>query len=88
MTSDRAPSLFDGPGEEWTGMPEFVQEDREPIQKIVVNFATRDDVDAFAVIVGYALTPRSRSIWFPFKHRTNAAAFEYRDAREPDDIPR
>ncbi len=65
--------------EEWAGMPEFVQPDAQPVQKIVVNFATHEDVAAFAKLVGYTLTPKSRSIWFPFRDRTNRRAFEYDD---------
>jgi hypothetical protein len=64
---------------EWVGMPEFVQPDAQPCQKIVVNFETPDDVQAFAELVGYALTSKSRSIWFPFRDRKNRKAFEYVD---------
>ena len=64
---------------EWEGMPEFVQESAEPIQKIVVNFATREDVQKFAELTGYKLSDKSRSIWFPFKDRTNRKALEYVD---------
>lgn len=66
-------------GQHWLGMPEFVQGSAEPIQQIVVNFATPEDVQAFAEVVGYRLTPRSRSIWFPYRPRVNRKAHQYED---------
>lgn len=60
-------------------MPEFVQNDARPVQKIVVNFSTPDDVQQFAKLVGYDLTPKSRSIWFPYRERVNRKAIEYVD---------
>jgi hypothetical protein len=64
---------------EWKGMPEFVQDDAQPVQKIVVNFASPEDVQTFARLVGYDLTPKSRSIWFPYRERVNRKALEYVD---------
>lgn len=65
--------------QEWTGMPEFVQENKEPFQKIVVNFENAADVQKFASLVGYKLTDKSRSIWFPHRDRKNRKAFVYED---------
>lgn len=57
--------------EEWKGMPEFVRLDNNPFQRIVVNFRTREDVQAFAKLVGRKITNRTDSIWFPpYKTRT------------------
>lgn len=64
----------------WEGMPEFVQEDRQPLQKIVVNFATREDVDAFAELIGAKFTPKSKSVWFPFRPRDVMTHTAYVDA--------
>jgi hypothetical protein len=51
--------------EEWRGMPEFYMGDATPIQKITVNFATREDVADFAQRIGQSVTPRTDSIWYP-----------------------
>jgi hypothetical protein len=51
--------------EAWQGMPEFVQEDLTSIKSVLVHFETREDMDAFAVLVGQRLTMDTRSIWFP-----------------------
>jgi len=55
--------------EEWNGMPEFIQEDKLPIQTIVVSFETKEDVQDFANIIGQKLTYKTKSIWFPAKSR-------------------
>jgi hypothetical protein len=55
--------------EEWQGMPEFIQEDKLPIQTIVVSFETKEDVQDFANIIGQKLTYKTKSIWFPAKSR-------------------
>ena len=52
---------------EWVGMPEFNQKDKQPVQKIVVNFETHEDVQEFAKLTGYTLTNKSKTIWFPYK---------------------
>jgi hypothetical protein len=55
--------------EEWQGMPEFIQEDKQPIQTIVVSFETKEDVQDFANLIGQKLTYKTKSIWFPQKSR-------------------
>ena len=56
--------------EEWVGMPEFVQEKKEPFSKIIIRFESEADLDDFAAKIGQKLTPKTKSIWHPFKaHR-------------------
>lgn len=55
--------------EEWQNMPEFIQEDKEPYQSIVVSFETKEDVQKFSELVGQKLTYKTKSIWFPPKNR-------------------
>ena len=50
---------------EWVGMPEYEQENKEPFKIIGVQFATQEDVDAFAKLTGAKITPRTQGIWFP-----------------------
>ena len=81
------PSLFDNLDEfskwsgEWAGMPEFVQEDLRPIQRIVVNFETKKDVDEFSKLIGQKLTYKTDTIWFP--HRPNEVIKNTRYVDEP-----
>ena len=53
--------------EQWQGMPEFVQEKQEPFAKLIVRFETEADMMAFADIIGQKLTPKTKSIWHPFR---------------------
>jgi len=50
---------------EWIGMPEYIQDDLEPIQQIIISFATSEDVQEFAELINRKLTSKTKSIWFP-----------------------
>lgn len=52
---------------EWNGMPEFVQEGKEPFSKIIIRFDNENDLHDFAKLINQKLTPKTKSIWFPFK---------------------
>jgi len=54
---------------EWVDMPEFVQDKVEPYSKLVVRFDTHDDLMEFSKLIGQKLTPKTNSIWHPFKAR-------------------
>lgn len=60
--------LFD-PGKawenEWVDMPEYRHKDLTPKRSVLVHFASKADVDAFADLVGQRITPQTRSLWFP-----------------------
>lgn len=51
----------------WVEMPEFVQEKKEPFAKIIIRFETEEDLQDFAKIIDQKLTPKTKSIWHPFK---------------------
>ena len=51
--------------DEWVGMPEFVQEDQSPWKQIRVSFASREDMEAFAKLVGQTVTFQTQSLWYP-----------------------
>lgn len=70
--------------EEWGGMPEFIQDDKQPVQKIVVNFATREDVQAFADLIGAKFTDKSKTTWFPVQPRAKMTHTAYIDADASD----
>ena len=62
---------------EWVGMPEFVQEDLNAVQQVIINFATKDDVQAFAELIGQKLTSKTQSVWYPKAERFNAINYIY-----------
>lgn len=65
------PEPEDDPNEHWKGMPEFEQEDKMGVQSIHVHFKTREDVVAFAKLIGQNLTDKTRSIWYPQIEKTD-----------------
>jgi len=58
--------VFDA-DEEWVGMPEFVQEKKEPFSKLIIRFETEGDLKSFSKMINQKLTPKTKSIWHPFK---------------------
>tara|TARA_R110000824_G_scaffold41370_3_gene123168 strand:+ start:397 stop:648 length:252 start_codon:yes stop_codon:yes gene_type:complete len=71
MNKKKQTNLFEELGveenwrEEWQDMPEFVQKDKEPLQKIIVSFASLEDVKEFGKLINQNLTYKTKSIWFP-----------------------
>ena len=51
--------------DEWQNMPEFVQENQEPFQSVIVHFETKQDRNNFAKLIDQNITYRTPSIWFP-----------------------
>ena len=64
---------------EWIGMPEFVQEDLEPIQQIIISFATREDVQDFSKLIRQKLTHKTKSVWYPKVDNENLLKYLYVD---------
>lgn len=68
--------------QEWKDMPEFIQKDKKPFQKIVINFQTYDDVKEFAKLLGFSVTNKTKSIWFPIKDKDKPREFAYVDTNK------
>ncbi len=50
---------------EWTGMPEFNNDDLSPKRQVIISFKTDEDVQLFANLINQELTAKTKSIWFP-----------------------
>ena len=68
--------------DEWTDMPEFVMEDQSPKRKIVVSFRNEEDVQKFAELVDQKITPKQKSLWYPFMPKRTYADKRYVDEDE------
>lgn len=64
---------------EWDGMPEFIQEKKEPYKKLIIRFETEKDYQEFAELIDQKLTPKTKSIWHPFKSHFRKTKREYVD---------
>lgn len=57
-------SMVDANGE-WTGMPEFTQEDKTAFRTVKIHFTCQEDVDAFARLLNQKVTENTKFLWFP-----------------------
>lgn len=65
---------------EWVGMPEFVQEKKEPFKELIVRFETEQDYIDFQRVINQKLTVKTKSIWHPFKSHWGLERLVYKDA--------
>mgnify|MGYP003351411286 CR=1 FL=1 len=65
---------------EWVGMPEFVQEKKDPFKELIVRFETEQDYQDFQKVIEQRLTFKTKSIWFPFKSHWGLERKVYKDA--------
>lgn len=65
------------PNKEWTGMPEFNQDDKMPFRTILVHFDSQDAIDAFSDIIGQNITDKTKSIWHPEQIRMDTESKRY-----------
>lgn len=51
------------------GMPEFESHKTKPKINILFNFNNEEDVKKFSELIDYKLTPKTRSVTFPFREK-------------------
>lgn len=68
-------------GEEsaWDGMPEFLMEDLTPYRAINVRFRNAEDVANFEKLMGQIITPKQKTIWFPYAEPRKTSHLRYVD---------
>ena len=69
MSNKDQQQLFDNPPawtEHWQGMPEFRQDNRKPMQTVMVHLATEDDRQQLQAVIGQTITPNTKYLWFPY----------------------
>jgi|TARA_R110000764_G_scaffold200622_1_gene285909 hypothetical protein len=50
---------------EWSGMPEFKNDDLSPARQVIVSFKTEEDVKLFSNLLNQEITSKTKSFWFP-----------------------
>jgi len=63
----------------WQGMPEFEQDDISSFRRLIVHFASPDDVSAFANLLDQKITESTKWLWYPKLQKANLKNLEYRD---------
>jgi len=69
---------------EWHMMPEFLQQNTEPVQQIIVSFQSYDHVKQFGRLVDQNVTPNTKSVWYPKKETLPPKFFLYVDDDESE----
>lgn len=62
---------------EWSGMPEFSQEDKLAWRTIKVHFKNQQAIDNFAKTIKQKIGPAARFVWFPEEQKAVVADKEY-----------
>jgi len=61
--------IGEGVSPDWTGMPEFDQQDITAFRTIKIHFKSQADVDAFAERIGQQVHEKTKYLWFPPEER-------------------
>ena len=83
MSDNNVLSLFDKeeiPAEwekEWQNMPEYIQENNDPFQSVIVHFRNESDRKEFESLIGQKMTYKTKSIWFPEYDKEKPSNFLY-----------
>jgi len=51
---------------EWKDMPEFIQKDLTSYRKINIHFRNEEDIKIFSDLINQKITPKQKSLWFPY----------------------
>ena len=62
---------------EWQNMPEYNQEDLEPIKQLIISFDSYEDYFNFGKLVDQKLTKKTKSIWHPKLKKTTFTNLRY-----------
>ena len=66
--------------DEWVGMPEFVQEKKEPYKTLVVRFESEQDYLDFQKRIDQKITNKTKSIWHPYRSHWGLVKKVYKNA--------
>ncbi len=70
--------------EEWKDMPEYIQDNKMPVQQIIVSFKTQEDVRKFGELLGCRCTYKTKSLWYPSIKRETPSKFVYKTESNKD----
>lgn len=70
--------------EHWVNMPEYIVDDKNPIQSIIIHFRSRDDVTAFAKLIKQRITQKTKYLWYPEIKKLNSR-YVYVDEEDEED---
>lgn len=66
------------PSEHWVGMPDFEQERQRPFSQVTIRFEDEEAMNSFAELIGQKLTPKTKSLWFPERGKSDVGLFRWK----------
>ena len=71
--------------QEWVGMPEYLQENQDPVRTIYIHFRTEEDVEDFEKVIGQKIYPKDKSYWHPVRVPRKASLYRWIDKDSEDE---
>jgi hypothetical protein len=71
----------DDPSKHWDDMPEFGNEPKA-VRSLTLHFATHDDVEDFAQVVGQNISEKTKYLWHPERKRRDMNGVQFVDEGE------
>ena len=65
--------------DEWTDMPEYVTNKREPYRMVIMRFRNQEDVDKFQKLIDQGMTRETKSLWYPKLVFNESIKYRYLD---------
>lgn len=62
---------------QWAQMPEYIQENKEGYQSVIVHFETKEDVQKFAKLLNQTITDKTKYLWYPEHEKQNLMDWVY-----------
>lgn len=70
--------------EQWKAMPSFGNKEKKVFKQINVSFETEEDFYKFAEVIGQNFTPKTKSIYWPFKENNKMSLLRWVDDEYDD----
>lgn len=69
----------------WQGMPKYQPRNTEPVKQLMLNFDTWEDYWAFAKLIDFQLTEKTKSVYYPPRQQTVPDVFRWVDENAGED---
>jgi hypothetical protein len=70
------------PKHHWKGMPEFVQENVNPVKSIIVHFDSKEEMLKLSKIIGQEINAKTKYIHLPFRKAVSETDHRWSDKKK------
>lgn len=68
----------------WGGMPQYIPKNTEPVKQLIINFDTWEDYARFTEEFKAPITPKTKSVFWPFREVSVLDFFRWVDDGEAE----